>query len=101
MSKTSINTITRFDAKYDDPRVTLTKLAKAICCDIPNADGCDSKSIEVCWYHYTTIICLIKHLHDENQLGIFKDSHTDEYKSGLNDDEVERINKLYKELNIN
>ena len=101
MSKKSIDNNTRYNAKYDDPRVTLTKIAKAICCDVPNADGCDSKSIEVCWYHYTEIICLIKHLHDRNQLGIYKDSHTDEYKSGLNDGEVERINELYKELNIN
>tara|TARA_R110000796_G_scaffold55878_1_gene129769 strand:- start:695 stop:997 length:303 start_codon:yes stop_codon:yes gene_type:complete len=97
----NLDGITKFEAKYDDSRVSLTKIAKAICCDVPNADGCDSKSIEVCHHHYARIICLIKHLHDNNQLGIFQDSHTKENSAGLNDDEAERINKLYKELNIN
>ena len=102
MSKKSIDNNTRFDAEFDiEPRVLLTKIAKAICCDVPNADGHKPKSIEVCWYHYTQIICLIKHLHDKNQLGIYKDSHTNEFKGGLNTDETERINKLYEELNIN
>jgi|TARA_B110000261_G_C12995421_1_gene322044 hypothetical protein len=101
MSRRRIDDSTKYDAKYDDSRVLLTKIAKAICCDVPNADGCDSKSIEVCHHHYARIICLIKHLHDNNQLGIFQDSHTKENSAGLNDDEAERINKLYKELNIN